>query len=553
MRNFCLSSSFAVLLIFVTLFVVGYAIHGDFGIPTDELWLRELGLVSAKYVADSLGISYPANSVYAIVPDLADYPDGDHGSIFELLYILVESFFNIQNIAEGYRLKQLLIFWTALLGMFSVYSLAKRRFNDKAAGLIALLLMILSPRIFADSFYNAKDLVFMALFAIAMNTMIVFLKNKNIISAFLYGLVTAIAFDIRIAAIIFPLLTTILISIDFFRTINERAKIARAYIIYIITICIFIPLFWPWLWIDLFGNLQKAFQSAVSFERLIAWILFRGFYYPTDGLPWYYLPNYIIVTTPIVHIILFIVGGFYIFRSLIKHKFLFWNDVKATQDLLCMGFFFGPLLLSMFLKPVLYNGWRHFYFLYPAFVLIATVGVMSLISTLKNNLIIKYFLLTMIFASLFNVSIWMVRNHPIGNNYFNSLIGSNWRLKYDIDYWGLSTYVALKYILENDNRTSIKVKPLQCINAAVSMKLFSQVEQDRLILVYDDEVADYMLLNYMFLDPSQHALWEKIKYKFPVFHNLKVDDEIILSIVHERRSDTETLPISQTGFRICER
>ena len=82
-----------VLIIFVGLITLGYVIHGDFGIPSDELWLRELGLVSAKFVANWLGIPYPDSSVYLNLPNLEEYPDGDHGSIFELFYIFIESFF----------------------------------------------------------------------------------------------------------------------------------------------------------------------------------------------------------------------------------------------------------------------------------------------------------------------------------------------------------------------------------------------------------------------------------------------------------------------------
>ena len=551
MNTSLVNKSNVVLFIFFGLITLGYIIHSDFGIPSDELWLRELGLVSAKFVANWLGILRSDNNAYISLPNLEEYPDGDHGSIFELFYIFIESLLNIKDIAQGYRLKQLLIFSTALLGIFAVYCMAKRRFNDKAAGIVALLIMVLSPRIFADSFYNAKDIVFMALFAIAMNTMMIFLLKKNISSAIAHGLATAIAFDIRIAAVVFPILTTILILIDLFRLGNNKKIIVRAFVIYIITICVFIPIFWPWLWIDLLGNLQKAFQSAVSFERLNNWILYRGFYYPNNGLPWQYLPIYIIITIPIAYLMLFVVGSFFICLRLVRKKFIFWNDFTITQDLIFLGLFCGPILLSLPLKPVLYNGWRHFYFLYPAFALVATVGVMSLLATLKKWLIIKYFFCTLIIASMLSVSMWMQRNHPIANNYFNSLAGQNWNIKYDVDYWGLSTYAALKYILNNDDRTVIKVKPLQCINAAISMSLFRKVERDRIELVFDEELADYMLLNYIFLDPSQQALWKKIKHSFPVFHNLTIDNEIIISILREKVLDEETLPLNTTGFRAC--
>jgi 4-amino-4-deoxy-L-arabinose transferase-like glycosyltransferase len=89
----------------------------------------------------------------------------------------------------------------SLGGLFAVYRLATRRFEDWRVGLLAAAFLVLTPRMFAESFYNSKDLVFMALFAIATNTMIGFVTKPRVQTALVHALATAVAIDVRIMAI----------------------------------------------------------------------------------------------------------------------------------------------------------------------------------------------------------------------------------------------------------------------------------------------------------------------------------------------------------------
>src|SRR5262249_60869373 len=98
----------------------------------------------------------------------------------------------------------LLTFLVALAGIYAVQRMAERRFSDWRIGLLAALFLVLTPRLFAESFYNSKDVVFMALFAIAMNTTIAFVLKPSFKTAFLHALASAVAIDVRIMAVILP-------------------------------------------------------------------------------------------------------------------------------------------------------------------------------------------------------------------------------------------------------------------------------------------------------------------------------------------------------------
>ena len=73
--------------------------------------------------------------------------------------------------------------------------------------LIGSLSLILSPRIFAESFYNPKDIIFMSLFIIATLFSIKFLRDKNNSSIILAAFFTSLAVGVRIVGIYLPLIT----------------------------------------------------------------------------------------------------------------------------------------------------------------------------------------------------------------------------------------------------------------------------------------------------------------------------------------------------------
>ena len=46
--------------------------------------------------------------------------------------------------------------------------------------------------------------------------------------------------------------------------------------------------------------------------------------------------------------------------------------------------------------------------------------------------------------------IWIVNNHPLQYVYFNIVFSNNFNKYFDMDYWGVTNYHSLKYIINND-------------------------------------------------------------------------------------------------------
>ena len=60
----------------------------------------------------------------------------------------------------------------------------------------------------------------------------------------------------------------------------------------------------------------------------------------------------------------------------------------------------------------------------------------------------------LVFLIITPTTLWMYKNHPFQYVYFNSFFKNNFNKYFDMDYWGLSNYHALRYILKNNKDKS---------------------------------------------------------------------------------------------------
>src|SRR5207237_352133 len=132
------------------------------------------------------------------------------------------------------------------------------------------------------------------------------------------------------------------------------------------------------------------------------------------------------------------------------------------------------------LRPVMYDAWRHFLFVYPAFVYIAGIGMEVVAAratarwpTLRRPIVHAVaaapplLLLTPAVA-------FMVENHPYEPMYFNRLAGwdmAEIKQRFALDYWGLSYRPALEYIVRSDSSPIIRVAVANYPGVANSLML----------------------------------------------------------------------------------
>ena len=522
------------IIIFVSFFLLGTFIFDDYGISWDEASHRGNGFVSLNYIRNLLSLNeYPG------FPELKDYFSQSYGVIFDLPMAYLEKLFHIEDPKSYFLMRHFSNFIIFFISNICFYFLLKKRFSFELS-VLGLLFLVLSPRIFADSFYNMKDLVFMSLFIIGVYFSVNFLNNITYKNSLMAALVCSLAITSRIMAIIIPFFIIfffILESLDnkkyFFKNVN------KFFLFLFLLLCITF-VFWPYLWTDPITNFIKTFNSMSSY----IWrgsILYQGNYISALNLPWHYSLVWIFITTPLLYLLLFIIGLLLITTRFVKH-FLnvtdknmstnLWNGNYERTDLFIFLILCSTLFFVIEINSTLYGGWRHLYFIYPCLIYISVAGL-----ELINKYIIKKYLFIFVLPFLIHVFIWMFNNHPYQFAYFNLLSGKNINSKFEIDYWGLSNKDALLHIVKIDKGNNIKIYINSDSPYYFSLSLLNKEHRDRIEFVDSIDGADYLVTNHYYAwgnrsmpkdDPVLVNL--KLKKDFTIIKEFSVDNIPINSI-----------------------
>ena len=123
--------------------------------------------------------------------------------VFDLPIGFIEYIFDIQYSRNSYLLRHFFSYIIFLSG--SVYFfLTLRKFYNLEISLIGLFFLVFTPRIFAESFYNNKDLLFLSLFCISNYYGISFFEKKTIKNLIKFGIFSGLAVGSRLAGLIIP-------------------------------------------------------------------------------------------------------------------------------------------------------------------------------------------------------------------------------------------------------------------------------------------------------------------------------------------------------------
>ena len=132
-----------------------------------------------------------------------NWPGFDHGVTFEMTSALLGRLIYSSNPAEYYRLRHLLIFLVFTDGVVMVYCLARRHYPAaRWLPLLAAGALVATPRFFAEDFYNGKDIVFMAAFALDVLTLVRLAQRPTWQRALIHAAATALAADVRLTDLV---------------------------------------------------------------------------------------------------------------------------------------------------------------------------------------------------------------------------------------------------------------------------------------------------------------------------------------------------------------
>ncbi|UOQ66088.1 ArnT family glycosyltransferase [Hymenobacter volaticus] len=477
----------------------------DYGVSIDEPTDHYNGAVSGKYVAEVLFPTFGQHdSTVAQIRSLASHNNNDHGVVFELPMAGLGRLFTHGHPARYYLLRHLLIFLVFVLGAWALYRLSWLRFNSQMVGVLTATLLVLSPRMFGEAFFNGKDIVFLVCFTLAMFTLACLVQQPTLKRAVLHGLATAIAIAMRLPALILIFFTVgsfVLLALYPSPT-DSVARRRYPFILglYLLVTALGVVGCWPYLWEAPLSRFVSAYRSLSHYSWPFT-TLYLGKFHLATQLPWHYIPVWLLVTTPLPYVVAAIIGLASSLWLVVRTQGNYLRTLAGRFDLVVIGWLLCPVLSVIVLKSTLYDGWRHLYFIYPALLLLAVRGLLLLGKAMKRPRIRWLAAVMLVLASLetLRTIARMVQLHPYEHLYFNHLPARVVEQQFERDYWGLAFRQGVEWILVHDPATLVTVSSdVQDMLYANTLSL-SSADQDRLRLVPKGSPlppARYFLANY---------------------------------------------------------
>lgn len=353
---------------------------------------------------------------------------------------------------------------TNVVLIISTGLIAKRFSRSWATGVLALLLMLFSPRIFGEGMNNPKDIPFAAGFTLAVYATLAFLqdgKKGALRHALLLLLGFGMAFGVRSAGglLFFGYLVAFVVLWKMFDPASKAswwqdANVRKKVFIYIVGGIvggyILGLLFWPWGLQSPIGHPIESLQGMTNRETRIR-TLFEGKYVLNSNMPWYYEFKWIFISNPlavIAGVILFVVLGF------TKRKV---HGLFGYLALLFGALF--PLVYMVYKNSSVYDTWRHVFFVYPYWVIMSALGwqyVGRLIAGrfTKAGAAGAYIGHGIAVLALIPAIAWTIRVHPNQYVYFNELTGGikGAEGRYELDYYYNSSQQQIKWMLADAPR-----------------------------------------------------------------------------------------------------
>jgi hypothetical protein len=351
---------------------------------------------------------------------------------------------------DGFHLPTIL--FAALFLVFLYHFIAKRL--GKTVALIGIVMVGTSPRIFGDMHFNEKDIPEMVAFGLAVISYYWWYESKTWKRAILAGLITGIAWAIKVNAIFLPVIFILGIWRWDFKRLKLKEtwpRIKEFFFQHLLMIIAAIHVFflsWPWLWTD-----PRRFLIYIN--------IFSSVGYNSGSQIFNFTPLSLIFFTMPKYFLAFLLVG-------IGFSILWMIRKKNPMIRLLIMWMIVPVLRVSIPGAVNFDGIRHFLEFLPAAAILAAFGIVTAIQSIKWQKIwlkrgIALFLLA---ASIFNIVEYEITYHPYEYLYFNRLIGTRqdaakvFGQDQISDYWAITYRKGMAWLKQNAVQDSYLYIPI---------------------------------------------------------------------------------------------
>jgi hypothetical protein len=406
------------------------------GVPWDEPWEQALAQKSWDY---AIGKN----------TELLKVQNKYHGSAFETLTESVSQATDTHSFAGKLQIRRTVLIVFFLIGAVFLYLAAVEITNKGWLGLAAILMLFFTPRIMLHAAVNTKDIPILAAASFFIWAVVRYWKKYSVFNATLCGLGAALMISLRIPAIYVIILWIFVWTCGWFNPPGNKRNHIASLLTFIISMLLFTYACWPILW----DNPIIRFHDAWVLMSRYPWeneVLFMGKFISALQLPAHYIPVWMAITIPLAWLLFFIIGLFTGLYLLVKRK------KESVIFLFLVGFISTPIAAIVVLHSVVYDEWRHIFFIYPAFVLVCILGFQTLYTYHRRPAFIMTSLVIFFVLQIAEVAYWTAQHPRYTFVYFNSLLRNQTCGNFEQDYWGFSYKEANSFLL-----TQFKDEPLR--------------------------------------------------------------------------------------------
>ena len=511
--------------------IAGVAVLDDYGMNWDETDQRRIAIANAEYI---LGVSE-----YAV--GLEQNPPLPHnryyGLVIEMPMLLAERALGLQDSRHIYLMRHLLTHLFFIAGGFACAMLAYRMLGSRWVALLAMLLFLLHPRLYAQSFFNSKDVPFAVMLIIALYLTHRAFRKDTIGAFLLCGIVTGLAINLRVFGLMLLPMILAMRALDLWQAGREERKrilasagvfaaaaIAVAYIIH------------PYYWDNPLRFVEGV--RVMSQHPTITPNLFMGEVHMSDAVPWIYIPVWFAITAPPVALALGAVGCAAVCWQGIARPLAALRDREMRFRVLLLGCVVLPVAVAIILQANIYQGWRQMYFLWGPFCLLAAVGLYALAKGgvgdwarggiaarlpgwVRGGAARRALAYGVAGAGLITTLTAMAALHPYQQVYFNALVDAKTPdalgERYDMDYGFVAHRQLLEHLTARYPDDELRVWPER-----YNPLILPQNDRERIVFTGERD-ADFHLNPRIYY---RHGLPDP-----PTFHSIRAYGSVIAFIL----------------------
>ena len=451
------------IIIFVILYIaIALLTHKDFGATWDEFIVYNRGVTTYEHIFEKK-VRHPfvynkKNGHLDIIEDQNKYssykryvkmkrekfhPYLSYSGFYPMtLFIL-----NKNKTIETYHLLNMLF----ALGIFvALYALLYAQYEDQKIAILGPIFLFLTPRFIGHIPGNPKDIPFAVMYFISCTAIYFFASSKKVlIKILVMGLLFGLAQNLRIAGISLYVIIMLFDTYTFYLEKQNKNKESETWaefftketqsiILIGIVAMLLLVLTWPYLGLNVISNVINMYDVGRDFPWE-AKVMYQGLLLKGRELPGHYLVTWFAITTPLVILITALLSPFVIKKRFQNKLFILFLLTLVTT-----------MTIYAIIKPVIYDGLRHFLFIVP---FVSALGVIAIVEFFKNTKrkLIRIGIVIIILVNVVVISRQIVTLHPYQYIFFNSLVGGlqGAHKKYDTEYWGASYNEAINWFKNN--------------------------------------------------------------------------------------------------------